>query len=473
MADASPATKTILLVDDDRGFIEGLVAGLSTDPGRRFVAAHDRQEAIAVIDAGPVDLVVTDLRMPGVSGFDLLAYAARRAPPIPAVAMSAFASPAVQDGLKALGVRSFIEKPIDFLAFKSCIDAVLSGADAAPTTASFGPHAESVLGPLRDAIRAGHNGELVVRSGQNVGRVFVTGGAVGWAYANTTRQTLASLIAARASIPLRELLQLVEDCRRTGQPFGRTLVTKGLLDEPTLQRLLFEHTALGLAHILAWPSPEIALLPAKKRSQHTVWFGLDEILPAAAALLDAGASAPPAADGPRTAAPADLLAEPPLTLRGAPAAPPIQSEPMGADMQTQQVAKVNLQSQKIRETLDTLRNVDGFVGAAAFLPTGEVVADVSNGEYKLAELGALANDVLLKSQKTTDVMGVGRGNQIHVTAPKVQILVRCLNENTDFAVSEPGRAHVHMMLIVSPEGNLALGKMYLEKAIQQTAALMR
>jgi hypothetical protein len=70
-------------------------------------------------------------------------------------------------------------------------------------------------------------------------------------------------------------------------------------------------------------------------------------------------------------------------------------------------------------------------------------------------------------------MGVGRGNQIQVAAPKANILVRCLNENTDFSANEPGRAHVHMMLILQPEGNLALGKIQLEKVIQQVAPFMR
>jgi DNA-binding NarL/FixJ family response regulator/predicted regulator of Ras-like GTPase activity (Roadblock/LC7/MglB family) len=465
MPDAGQGTKTILLVDDDRGFLEGLVAGLDAHPERRFVAAYDGREAIEVIEASPVDLVVTDLKMPGVSGFDLLAYLARRQPPIPAIAMFAFASPAVEKDLEALGVRSVIEKPIDLWAFESCVEAVLSGGQPEAPADPFGPEAHAVLQALREAIRSGLDGELVVRSGQKTGRVFITGGGVGWAYANTTQQTLASLIASRASIPMEELLQVVEECRRTRQPFGRTLNSRGLVDEPALRRHLFDHTALGLSHILSWEAPEAVLLPTKKLSRNNnVRFQLDEILRAAARVADA---APPSEP------PAGTPSEAEATLRGASAAPSTDREPIGAHMQAPQVVKVNLQAQKIREALDSLRMVDGFIGAAAFLATGELVADVSNGEFKLAELGALANDVLLKSQKTTDIMGVGRGNQIHVTAPKVHVLVRCLNENTDFAANEPGRAHVHAMLILAPDGNIALGKMYLEKVIQQVAELMR
>ena len=102
-----------------------------------------------------------------------------------------------------------------------------------------------------------------------------------------------------------------------------------------------------------------------------------------------------------------------------------------------------------------------------------MLAEVCNAGLSLAELGALANDVLLKSQKATDVMGVGRGNMVHVTAPKANIIARCLNENTDFATSEPGRAHVHMVLVLESDANLAMGKMQLEKVIQQVGPMLR
>ncbi len=126
----------------------------------------------------------------------------------------------------------------------------------------------------------------------------------------------------------------------------------------------------------------------------------------------------------------------------------------------------------MKELIEKLKSIDGFIAAGAFSPNGEMLAEVTMGS-SLAELGALANDVLLKSQKTTDIMGVGRGNMIHITAPKANILVRCLNENTDFAANEPGRAHVHMVLVITPEGNVALGKMRLEKVILELAPALR
>ena len=121
---------------------------------------------------------------------------------------------------------------------------------------------------------------------------------------------------------------------------------------------------------------------------------------------------------------------------------------------------------KISEILAKFKEVDGFQAVGVFSPNGEMVAEANVSDYKLAELGALANDILLKAQKTTETMGVGRGNMCHIQAPKAQVIARCLNEATDFATNQSGRAHIHMVLILSLEGNLAMGKMKLDGVIQ-------
>jgi len=128
----------------------------------------------------------------------------------------------------------------------------------------------------------------------------------------------------------------------------------------------------------------------------------------------------------------------------------------------------------MQEKLETLKKINGFLAAGLFSPDGELIAEVNVSQtMKLAEVGALANDVLLKSQEETDIMGVGRGSFIHIVAPKANILMRCLNENTDFRSNEVGRAHVHMMVVLEAEGNIALAKMQLEKVLLDLAADVR
>jgi signal transduction histidine kinase/CheY-like chemotaxis protein len=68
----TPAVGTVLLADDDaafRGVLEGLLSGLAD----RVIVADNGPQALALIAANPVDVVLTDMRMPGMDGTALLA----------------------------------------------------------------------------------------------------------------------------------------------------------------------------------------------------------------------------------------------------------------------------------------------------------------------------------------------------------------------------------------------------------------
>lgn len=446
------SSKTVLLVDDEQGFLASLVAGLSELEGIEFLTARDGQHALDVLAGTPADLVVTDLRMPGMSGFDLLARLADETPRIPALVMTAFGTPEMEAELDALGVMGYVEKPIDIGQLAARISAVLAGHEPASGARPFPRTADAVRIALYEAAAGGLDGEVLVRCGALGGRVYLCGGAVAWAVASTTGQTLSSRLTQETGVRLEELRAVYQECKRAGVGFARTLVDWGLLDEATVRRVLVDHVGHGLAELLSWPEPDVMFVPERRSSDGSFLFALEEVL---------GHAERHRRSRPRV--PTEAEQEPAPAPSPAPTAPAHRSTSPGEDMQ----------AQRIKEQLEVLRSVDGFVGAAVFIPSGELVAEASASSLHLGELGALANDVLLKSQKTTDIMGVGRGNQIQVTAPKATIFVRCLNENTDFAANEPGRAHVHMMLILAPEGNLALGKMQLEKVIQQVAPLMR
>ena len=138
------------------------------------------------------------------------------------------------------------------------------------------------------------------------------------------------------------------------------------------------------------------------------------------------------------------------------------------------VSKGNSKMKEMYKVLEKIKGIGGFMAVGAFSPNGEIVAEVNGSGMKLAELGAIANDVLLKAQKATELMHVGRGQVVHVEAPRAHIICRCLNEATDFAVTASGRAHVHMVLILDKEdGNVALGKMKMESIIYEVAEYFR
>jgi signal transduction histidine kinase/CheY-like chemotaxis protein len=80
----TPAVGTVLLADDDaafRGVLKGLLSGLAT----QVIEAENGPQALALIAAHPVDVVLTDMRMPGMDGTALLA---RLPAPLPAIVIT-------------------------------------------------------------------------------------------------------------------------------------------------------------------------------------------------------------------------------------------------------------------------------------------------------------------------------------------------------------------------------------------------
>ena len=80
----TPAVGTVLLADDDaafRGVLKGLLGGLAD----QVIEAENGTQALSLIAANPVDLVLTDLRMPGMDGGALLA---RLPAPVPAIVVT-------------------------------------------------------------------------------------------------------------------------------------------------------------------------------------------------------------------------------------------------------------------------------------------------------------------------------------------------------------------------------------------------
>src|SRR5690349_16462392 len=84
---AEPAT--LLVADDDPGLRESLERTLTRE-GYRVVLASDGRAALERVQAGGIDLIVTDLKMPGLTGLELLRAAKTIAPDIDVILLTAF-----------------------------------------------------------------------------------------------------------------------------------------------------------------------------------------------------------------------------------------------------------------------------------------------------------------------------------------------------------------------------------------------
>jgi CheY-like chemotaxis protein len=86
-ADLAPASLLILIAEDDPAIQVTLGAFLHS-AGHRVIPAQNGNEAAALLGTAPIDLVVTDILMPGKDGLEFIQEVHQRRPDLPIVAMS-------------------------------------------------------------------------------------------------------------------------------------------------------------------------------------------------------------------------------------------------------------------------------------------------------------------------------------------------------------------------------------------------
>jgi DNA-binding NtrC family response regulator len=121
---ASAAHANVLVVDDDRGLAQFVVEVL-TDAKHEAVAVHDAASARREVEQGAFDVVITDLRMPGGSGLDLLAWVKAYDPRIAVLAVTGYGS--LETAIQAirLGAADYIPKPFEPDALLLAVDKTL------------------------------------------------------------------------------------------------------------------------------------------------------------------------------------------------------------------------------------------------------------------------------------------------------------------------------------------------------------
>lgn len=106
-----PGGYTVLVVDDEEA-VRNLACRMLTWSGYQALAASHGREAIATLEqhAGAINLVLTDIKMPGMNGRELGRQVEQRWPGKPVLYMSGFASEVFQGGLLEPGAP-FLSKP--------------------------------------------------------------------------------------------------------------------------------------------------------------------------------------------------------------------------------------------------------------------------------------------------------------------------------------------------------------------------
>ena len=131
----------VLLVDDDAS-VRRLVALALDGLPLELLSCADGAAALALLETGPVQVLVTDLMMPGVSGLELLQRLARE----PAlrqgaelVAFSAGIDAATRQQLQSLGVHRMLSKPVSLKALEDVVMEAVTNSAARMAPAALAP----------------------------------------------------------------------------------------------------------------------------------------------------------------------------------------------------------------------------------------------------------------------------------------------------------------------------------------------
>ena len=120
--------RTILVVDDDDG-VRRILQDLLVSVGYGTVFAADGEEALLKLEGGNIDLVISDDRMPGMSGRELLWECVRRWPGLPVVLLTGYGTvPEAVDAIKA-GAVDYLLKPFDGRELLGKIASILAARD--------------------------------------------------------------------------------------------------------------------------------------------------------------------------------------------------------------------------------------------------------------------------------------------------------------------------------------------------------
>lgn len=110
----------VLLVDDEDEFVTTLAERLNAR-GLLTEVAGDGQEAIARFAAERFDVVVTDLKMPGMNGFELMLELKASSPHTPVIILTGHGSDKDRAYAEEHGATAYFQKPVDIAALKRAI----------------------------------------------------------------------------------------------------------------------------------------------------------------------------------------------------------------------------------------------------------------------------------------------------------------------------------------------------------------
>ena len=246
------AKKTILFVDDEPSVLSS-VRRLLRREGWKLVTATGGQEGLEQLEAQPVDLVVSDMRMPGMDGAAFLKEVKARYPNAVRIILSGYSErDAVTRAFADADIHDMISKPWDDDQLKAIIRNALHQSDTQ----------DQELEGLHQIINAVDTLPALPRTYQEVCRAVRNAD-------DTSTEAVADVILREPAISAR-ILQMANSAffgqRRQVDSLSRALVVLGL---DMVEKLVL---CLGVFH--AFPGPEVEGLRLRDLWRHSLACGL-------------------------------------------------------------------------------------------------------------------------------------------------------------------------------------------------------
>ena len=108
----SGSPPVLLIVDDETRILSALRRTLRRE-GYEILTAESVSEGLRILGSREVDLVLTDQKMPGMSGLEFLAQVADRYPSVARLLITGWPEEIPRDQIELLGIRALIPKPWD------------------------------------------------------------------------------------------------------------------------------------------------------------------------------------------------------------------------------------------------------------------------------------------------------------------------------------------------------------------------
>jgi DNA-binding response OmpR family regulator len=119
----SPNTRVLIIEDDEE--MRSLLKDFFVEEGFETDSVSNGYDAFGILVKKPFDLVVTDIRMPGLTGLDILPKIRKIHPDVAIVVITAFGTEEVRRKAFERGANAYLEKPIHFQELRDLIHDVI------------------------------------------------------------------------------------------------------------------------------------------------------------------------------------------------------------------------------------------------------------------------------------------------------------------------------------------------------------